>query len=69
MRRALFPGLAVAYGRWHEQGDETALRRTLAEGSAHWRDVATRLLAIHRREGAAGEARISALADADQLAL
>lgn len=69
MRRALFPGLAVAYAQWYEHGDDTALQQTLAEGSAHWREVATRLLDIHHQEGAAGEAQISALADADRLAL
>ena len=69
MRRALFPGLAVAYAEWREQGDDAALAQMLTQGSAHWRKVATRLLEIHHREGAAGETQISALADADRLAL
>ena len=69
MRRALFPAFAAAYQRWCDDGDDAALGQVLAQGSAHWRAVAQRLLTLSGQLDPPGEQQIAALADAESLAL
>ena len=69
MRRALFPSLVEAYKQWCDNADDDALGRALARGEAHWLETARRLLALSRQDEPPGELQISALADAETLAL
>lgn len=51
MRRALFPRLTAAYGRWREEGDLAPLRAAVASGCEHWAGVGARMLATCRADG------------------
>ncbi len=69
LRQALFPRAAAAYAQWRDGGGDAALRAALAEGAAHWRCVASRVLALHREHAGGAEDAIDALAAASGTAL
>jgi hypothetical protein len=60
MRKELFPALQVAYRDWLDSGDKRALAELAGQGSAHWRDLAQRMLALHERYGEGGSGPIAA---------
>jgi len=61
MRRELFPQALESYRRWVARDDIEPLRAAIAEGEAHWLELAQRLLAAHRTGGADAEAAIERL--------
>jgi hypothetical protein len=70
LRRELFPALVAAYEAWLETADTAPLDEALAAGRRHWLAAAERLLALHRRDGAAAQPAMAAMAGApDDLAL
>jgi len=51
MRKALFPALRAAYDRWLTDQAASALGEIAARGTAHWLDLAHRVLAVENRDG------------------
>jgi hypothetical protein len=69
MRQALFPSIAVACARWRDGDGGDALRAAIGEGAAHWRRIATDILALHAAGASDAEDAIGALASAPGTAL
>ena len=65
LRRALFPALPLAYEAWLASRDRAPLTDLVAQGALHWLDRARQLAALYRRDPAAADARIAALAGGD----
>ncbi len=51
MRKELFPTLETAYAAWLKDGDKGAFEALTRRAAAHWRELAQRMLALHRRHG------------------
>lgn len=64
MRKQLFPSLPAAYGEWFEGAGIAAFESTIDRGQQHWRDVAQRMLALHREQGRDAAGPIAAHAEA-----
>ncbi|MCB1803052.1 MAG: hypothetical protein KDI82_15280 [Gammaproteobacteria bacterium] len=60
MRRELFPALQQAYATWLDSGDVTHLSGLAERGRAHWLELATQMLALHRANGAGAAQPIAA---------
>jgi hypothetical protein len=69
MRQVLFPRIAVAYAQWRDGDGGDALRAAIGEGAAHWRRIATDILALHAAGASDAEDAIGALASAPGTAL
>jgi hypothetical protein len=64
MRRELCPTLVAAGEDWAATQDPAPLLAAAAAGARHWRELALRLLELHRVHGAAADAEIVALTHA-----
>ncbi len=64
LRRMLFPQLVSAYERWNESGDMNKLLEATDAGSAHWQQVATKLLTTWRDNPEGAQALIEAWVEA-----
>jgi uncharacterized protein DUF6866 len=69
MRRALFPRLVEGYRQWRESGNPAPLLDCARAGTAHWADVASRLIDLYRKDPAHAEAAIEELLGEGQAAL
>ena len=65
-RAQLFPSLADAYAAWRGGDSGRALLDAAQHGAAHFRDLATQILALHRREGRFATAAIERLLAAQE---
>ena len=61
MRLVLFPRLAAAGEAWVATGDPAPIRAAVTAGAEHWRALAARLLALHRRKGSGADKEIAAM--------
>jgi hypothetical protein len=60
MRKQLFPALQTAYVDWLDGAGTAAFDGLVERGQQHWRDLARRMLALHRRHGPAAAEPIAA---------
>jgi hypothetical protein len=60
MRATLFPLLDRAYRSWRESGNLDQLRAAARAGSAHWHEIALRLLRVHQSDPAEADGGIAA---------
>ncbi len=67
LRRDLFPGLALAYDRWHQVGDAAQLATIAERGRAHWERIGRQMLDLHRHHGVAAAGPIKALVEDSRL--
>jgi hypothetical protein len=51
MRKELFPQLQHAYQSWLAGGDRAVFADLVARGADHWRELAERMLELHRAHG------------------
>ena len=61
MRRTLFPRLMQSYRRWATEGNPAPLLDAARAGTAHWSQVASRLIDLHRSNPAGAEDAVEAL--------
>jgi len=61
MRRTLFPRLVDSYRSWCAAGTTASLLDAARAGTAHWTDVASRLIELHRTDPANAEAAIEGM--------
>jgi hypothetical protein len=67
MRKQLFPTLPAAYSEWLEGAGIASFESTIDRGRQHWRDVAIRMLALHREQGRDAAGPIAANVEAAML--
>lgn len=52
MRKALFPGLQVAYRHWLDHDDRSFFVELAEQGTEHWRSLAQKMIALHKVDAA-----------------
>lgn len=63
MRKHIFPALMQAYQQWCDSGDVKAIEKTVNDTLNHWRDMAQRMIELHRQDKQQCAGAIEALVD------
>jgi hypothetical protein len=67
LRRDIFPALALAYDRWHNDGDAASLAVAFQRGRAHWQRIAEQMLELHHDLGPEAASPIKSLVEGSRL--